>query len=46
LINVAVLILHIYRTVKYRRNILTDDIYAGTKAHDQVIADNTSKNLK
>jgi len=41
LINVAVLILHIYRTVKYRRNVLTDDIYAGTVAHDQVIADNT-----
>ena len=31
-INVAVLILHIYRVMKYKRNILTDEVYAGTKA--------------
>lgn len=38
--NVAVLVLHVYRIVKYRRNALKDDIYAGMKAHDQVLADN------
>lgn len=31
-INVVVLILHIYRVMKYKRNILTDEVYAGTKA--------------
>ncbi|BCX30733.1 hypothetical protein LTWDN19_13000 [Latilactobacillus curvatus] len=40
-INVAVLILHIYRVMKYKRNILTDEVYAGTKAYDQVVAENT-----
>ena len=40
-INVAVLVLHVYRIIKHRRNVLTDDIYAGTVAHDQVLADNT-----
>lgn len=38
--NVGVLILHIYRVVKFRKNALKDDVYAGTKAHDQVLADN------
>lgn len=42
-INVAVLILHIYRVMKYKRNILTDEVYAGTKAYDQVVAENTSE---
>ncbi len=40
-INVAVLILHIYRVMKYKRNILTDEVYAGTKAYEQVVAENT-----
>lgn len=40
-INVAVLILHIYRVMKHKRNILTDEVYAGTKAYDQVVAENT-----
>ncbi|SOB40888.1 hypothetical protein LSAJ160_290051 [Latilactobacillus sakei] len=33
--------LHVYRIIKHRRNVLTDDIYAGTVARDQVLADNT-----
>ncbi|MFD1471904.1 DUF5692 family protein [Companilactobacillus mishanensis] len=41
--NVGVLILHIYRVVKFRRNPLKDSVYAGTKAHDQVVADNIQK---
>lgn len=40
-INVAMLVLHVYRIIKHRRNVLTDDIYAGTVAHDQVLAANT-----
>ncbi|WP_225426971.1 DUF5692 family protein [Companilactobacillus kedongensis] len=40
IINIAVLGLHIYRVVKLRRNPLKDSVYAGTRAHDQVVADN------
>ncbi|MFC6322321.1 DUF5692 family protein [Companilactobacillus baiquanensis] len=40
LANVGVLVLHIYRVVKLRRNPLKDSVYAGTRAHDQVLADN------
>lgn len=40
LINLAVLVLHIYRVVKHQRHPLKDDVYAGTQAHDQVVADN------
>ncbi|WP_300558047.1 hypothetical protein [Companilactobacillus sp.] len=29
-----------YRIVKYHKNALKDDVYAGTRAHDQVLADN------
>ncbi|MDO1604568.1 DUF5692 family protein [Lactobacillus sp. YT155] len=35
-INVAVLILHIYRVRKYHKNIFKDEIYQGTKAYEEV----------
>ncbi len=33
--NVAVLVLHVYRAVKYKKNVLKDDVYAGTKAYEE-----------
>ncbi|WP_137597623.1 DUF5692 family protein [Paucilactobacillus kaifaensis] len=39
--NVAVLIYHLYRIIKLRRNPLKDDVYAGLNAHDEVLNDSS-----
>lgn len=35
--NVVVLIYHLYRIIKFRRNPLKDDVYAGVGVHDEVL---------
>ena len=42
LANVGVLVFHLYRVMKLKKNPLTDDVYEGLKAHDQVLKDNLS----
>lgn len=39
-INIAVLILHIYRANKYHRNVLKDEVYKGTKSYNEVVDNN------
>ncbi|WP_125703026.1 DUF5692 family protein [Lacticaseibacillus daqingensis] len=36
-INVAVLVMHIYRVRKFHKNVLTDEVYAGTKAYNDAV---------
>lgn len=43
--NVAVLVYHLYRIIKLRRNPLKDDVYAGLTVHDKVLDDSTLSNL-
>ncbi|GKQ42268.1 hypothetical protein RD055328_01910 [Companilactobacillus sp. RD055328] len=39
-INISVLILHIYRANKYKRNVLHDEVYKGTRAYNEVVENN------